>query len=155
MEQEFGLVYRENAGLIFRYLRSLGCSEADAEDITQETFVRALLSIDSFRGEARLSVWLCGIARNLWYTTLKKRKREIPMVKSPSDSGEMAFFEWMDLVDRLEEPYRDVFRKRALGGWEYGELARLYGKSESWARVTYHRARLKLQEGVTAHEGKL
>lgn len=155
MEQEFGLVYRENAGLVYRYLLSLGCTGADAEDITQETFVRALLSIDSFRGEARLSVWLCGIARNLWYTALKKRRREVPLAASPEAPGETEFFEWMDLVDRLEEPYRDVFRKRALGGWEYGEIARFHGKTESWARVTYHRARLKLQEGAMAHENEL
>lgn len=148
MEQEFGLVYRENAAAVYRYLLSLGCSEADAEDITQETFVKALLNIDSFRGESRLSVWLCGIARNTWYTWLKRKKRELSLLAPASGPEELAFLEWMDLVERLQEPYRDVFRKRALGGWEYGEIAARYGKTESWARVTYHRARLKLQQAT-------
>ena len=155
MEQEFGIVFRENAGLVYRYLLSLGCSEADAEDITQETFVKALLHIDSFRGDCRLSVWLCGIARNTWYTALKRQRREMPLTVPASGSGETEFLEWMDLVERLEEPYRGVFLKKALGGWEYAEIAARYGKTESWARVTYHRARLKLQKGAIGNEAEL
>ena len=123
MEHQFEQVYREYAGLVRRYLLKLGCDPQDAEDITQDTFVKALLRIDSFRGQSKLSVWLCAIARNTWLNQLKKRRHD---------------------ADSLGEPGRSVFLKRALGGWDYPELARAYGKSESWARVTYHRARLRL-----------
>lgn len=145
MEHQFEQVYREYAGLVRRYLLKLGCDPQDAEDITQDTFVKALLRIDSFRGESSLAVWLCAIARNTWLTMLKRKKRnadlELPQI-AVSDSE---FWEWMELVETLGEPQRSVFLKRALGGWDYPELARFYGKSESWARVTYHRARLNLQ----------
>ena len=145
MEHQFEQVSREYAGLVRRYLLKIGCDPQDAEDITQDTFVKALLRIDSFRGQSSLPVWLCAIARNTWLTMLKKRKRyadvELPRI-AVSDS---AFWEWMQLVDSLGEPQKSVFLKRALGGWDYPELAKVYGKSESWARVTYHRARLKLQ----------
>lgn len=144
-EREFELVYREYAPQVYRCLRRMGCPAQDAEDVTQDTFVKALLSIDGYRGECKLSVWLCQIAKNTWLTDRKKRGRETGeadvdiVVSQPHD------VEWADLIDCLEEPYRSVFWKRAVGGWSFSQLARRYGKSESWARVTYHRARMKLR----------
>ena len=144
MEHQFEQVYREYAGLVRRYLLKLGCDPQDAEDITQDTFVKALLRIDSFRGQSKLSVWLCAIARNTWLNQLKRRKHDADLPLPVISVSDTQFWEWMDLVDSLGEPGRSVFLKRALGGWDYPELARAYGKSESWARVTYHRARLRL-----------
>lgn len=144
MEHQFEQVYREYAGLIRRYLLKLGCDPQDAEDITQDTFVKALLRIDSFRGQSKLSVWLCAIAKNTWLNQLKKRRQDADLPLPEISVSDTQFWEWMDLVDSLGEPGRGVFLKRALGGWDYPELARAYGKSESWARVTYHRARLRL-----------
>lgn len=146
MEQQFEQVYREYAGLVRRYLLKIGCDPQDAEDITQDTFVKALLRIDSFRGESKLSVWLCAIARNTWLNQLKRRKREADTALPEIATADSRFWEWMDLVDALGEPQRSVFLKKALGGWDYPELAKTYGKSESWARVTYHRARVKLRQ---------
>ena len=146
MEQEFEQVYREYAGLVRRYLLKIGCDSQDAEDITQDTFVKALLRIDGFRGDSSLSAWLCAIARNTWLSHLKRKRRESAVPMPDIAAADSRFWEWMQLVDTLGEPQRSVFLKRALGGWEYPELARAYGKSESWARVTYHRARMKLQQ---------
>ena len=146
MEQQFEQVYREYAGLVRRYLLKIGCDPQDAEDITQDTFVKALLRIDSFRGESKLSVWLCAIARNTWLNQLKRKKRETDTALPEIVTADSRFWEWMDLVDALGEPQRSVFLKKALGGWDYPELAKTYGKAESWARVTYHRARVKLRQ---------
>ena len=148
MEHQFEQVYREYAGLVRRYLLKMGCDPQDAEDITQDTFVKALLRIDSFRGDSKLSVWLCSIARNTWLNQLKKRSRDADVPLPEIAVSDSAFWEWMDLVDSLGEPRRSVFLKRALGGWDYPELARAYGKSESWARVTYHRARIQLMKAL-------
>lgn len=117
---DFELIYRENALKVYRFLLTLGCPPQEAEDVIQDTFVKALLNIGSFRAESDIYVWLCSIAKNTWYTRLKRRKRRAP------------------------EPYREVFSRRALAGWDYADIAAAEGKSESWARVTYHRARLKL-----------
>lgn len=149
MEHEFEKIYREYATLIYRYLISIGCPAQDAEDITQDTFVKALLNIDSYRGDSKLSVWLCQIAKNTWLTHLKRQKRQV--LSPPPDSMEHSAydnysFEWINLIEQLEEPYRTVFMKKALGDWSYTELARQYGKSESWARVTFYRARLQIQQ---------
>ena len=146
--RDFGLIYRENAIYIYRFLLKLGCPPCDAEDITQETFVKALLNIRSFRGECSLSVWLCEIAKNTYYTHKKRRSRENAAENIIPDAAD-GFAELLDIVDRLPEPYRDVFIKKELVGWEYGELAAKYGKSESWARVTYYRARRLLQQHLS------
>lgn len=158
MEHQFEQVYREYAGLVRRYLLKIGCDPQDTEDITQDTFVKALLHIDSFRGESSLAVWLCAIARNTWRSMLKKKKQDAEMPRHEIATEDAQFWEWMDLVDTLGEPQRSVFLKRALSGWDYPELAMAYGKSESWARVTYHRARLKLMnmlEGGNKNDAQL
>ena len=148
----FEAVYRENAEKVFRFLVRRGCPVQEAEDLVQDTFVKALLHIDRFRGECALSAWLCQIAWNTWMTQRRRREREVPLHrpetgrKGQATEQETGLAEWMDLVDRLEEPCRWVFLGRAVEGLTYGELARRGGRSESWARVTYYRARLKLME---------
>lgn len=144
--QEFDSIYRTYALQIYRYLLSIGCPAQDAEDVVQETFVKALLRIDSFRGDCSLLVWLCRIGKNTWLDHLRKSKREITRTQLRTAASDTQLCEWLDLVDRLEEPYRTVFLNVALGGCAYEDLAKRYGKSTSWARVTYYRARMKLQE---------
>ena len=159
MENEaFEAVYRENAEKIFCFLVRRGCPPQEAEDLVQDTFVKALLHIDRFRGECALSVWLCRIAWNTWMTQRRRQGREIPFRRPETARGDQAaeqetgLSEWMDLVERLEEPCRWVFLGRAVEGLTYEELARRGGRSESWARVTYYRARMKLME--MAKEGR-
>ena len=147
--QEFDRIYRTYALQIYRYLLSIGCPAQDAEDIVQDTFVKALLNIDSFRGECKLVVWLCQIAKNRWLEQLKKMKREPPGELYAQEASDPHPFELLDLVWRLEEPYRSVFLRVAVDGCTYDTLAKQYQKSASWARVTYYRARLKLREMLT------
>ena len=150
-EQEFEAVYRAYASLVCRYLWRLGCPPQDAEDIVQDTFVTALLHIDSWRGEGKLSTWLCQIAKNTWLTALRRQKRVAPLPSDPAGTDDHSC-EWLDLVEKLEEPYRTVFLKRALGDCPYSTLAREYGKSESWARVTFHRARMRILQMLSEEE---
>lgn len=141
---EFDAVYRENAAVLLRFLKSIGCPEQDAEDVVQDTFVKALLNMDTFRGESSLAVWLCSIAKRTWYTKLKRQKHRAQEPEHLSEPAHEGLYAWLDLIDRLPEPYGEVFARRALYGWDYSDIAARAGKSESWARVTYHRARLKL-----------
>lgn len=141
---DFELIYRENALKVYRFLLTLGCPPQEAEDVIQDTFVKALLNIGSFRAESDIYVWLCSIAKNTWYTRLKRRKRRAPEPVPGQEAGHEGLYAWLDLIDRLPEPYREVFSRRALAGRDYADIAAAEGKSESWARVTYHRARLKL-----------
>ena len=51
-------------------------------------------------------------------------------------------------LHNMEEPYKEVFQLRVFGELSFDEIAKLFGKTDSWARVTYHRARIKIQEGM-------
>ena len=71
--QDIEQIYTKYAVQVYKYLFSLCRDPHTAEELTQETFFRAMKSIDSFRGECRLYVWLCQIAKNLW---IKERRRQ-------------------------------------------------------------------------------
>lgn len=148
IQNDFESIYKEYAKQVYRYLLKIGCPSQDAEDITHDTFVKALLHIEKYRGNGKLSVWLCQIAKNTWLNQLKKTKKEIPVLEFDIENvvRDEYLIEWIDVIEKLEEPYRSVFLDRILGGCEYIDIARKYGKTESWARVTYYRAKPKLKE---------
>ena len=142
--------YEENYPRLYAYCVTLTRNRADAEDLAAETMYRAIRHADKFRGDCPVGVWLCSIARNFFLTQEKKRRRPPPLPDPPEDL--FADDEKEDVkeiilhMNALEEPYRGVFLLRTIGKAEYGEIAKIYEKSESWARVTYHRARLKIIE---------
>ncbi len=148
-------IYSEYYDTVFQYLLSL-CKDASwAEELTQESFFKAMNSIDTFRGECKLSVWLCQIAKNTLYTEMKRKKRQadISLEDIPSkDDMESALFKKDSafhlhrLLHCLEQPYKEVFWMRTFGELSFKEIGLLWDKSESWARVTYHRARMKIKE---------
>ena len=135
---------------LYAYCVTLTRNRADAEDLAAETMYRAIRHADKFRGDCKVGTWLCSIARNFFLTQEKKRKRPPPLPEPPEElflnSDKEDVKEILLSMNALEEPYRGVFLLRTIGQAEYGEIARVYEKSESWARVTYHRARLKILE---------
>ncbi len=148
---EFEEVYREYFPLIFRYSYALCQNRALAEDLAQETFLKAMKHIDRVRGECKLEVWLCQIAKNTWYTYCKKHKvtenlDELPCEPFSEDEDRELAMELQRAMRQLEEPYREVVRLRVLGDLSFEQIAQLFGKTESWARVTFHRGKLKLRE---------
>ena len=140
---------------VFSFAMTLTGDRQQAEEITQETFFRALSKQSSFRGEADEATWLCAIAKNLFLDEQRRRTRLEPI---PEDLPDAAQGPEQRAADRdssfrihlalhaLEEPYREVFELRVFGELSFREIGLIFGKTENWARVTYHRARLKLQE---------
>lgn len=138
---------------VFHYVLSLCRNESEAQDITQEAFLKALKASDKYAGESSLYTWLCAIAKNLWLNKCKKYKREvIPESENSLESADTQSLEDL-LVDKdmtmyvhtilhsLDEPYKEVFSLRVFGQLSFVDIAKLFGKTDSWARVTYHRAR--------------
>ena len=72
---EFEKIYAEYFPDVYKYVLSLCHHEAMAEDITQETFLKAIKNIHRFKGDCKLRVWLCHIAKNTYFTSYKKSKR--------------------------------------------------------------------------------
>ncbi len=150
---DFEAVYRQYFADVYKYALALSRDEATAEEVTQETFFKALSAIDSFRGDCQLRVWLCQIARNQYLTLCRERKRFGEAAGEPGDSGIEEGFADADAAKRLHvllhglpEPYKEVFSLRTFGELPFAQIGELFGKTESWARVTYFRARQRLKE---------
>ena len=151
-QEVYSLYFRE----VYRYTLSLCRNESIAEEITQETFYKALEKLDSFDGKCKISVWLCQIAKNTYISMRRKDKyRDSNTDADSSQSGgniEEYFFDKETayaihkVLHTLDEPYKEVFSLRTFGELSFKQIAELFSKTEAWARVTYHRARLKIKE---------
>ena len=152
-------LYRTYFDIVYRYIRSISQDGSLAEEVTQETFFKALEKIDQFRGDCDVRVWLCQIAKNTLYDHLKKQKKQLfgdeKLEKAESADGELLeeklaqqsqAMEIHKVLHRLSEPYKEVFSLRTFGELTFREIGMLFGKSENWARVTYYRARVKIRE---------
>ena len=153
---DFQEVYHAYFRDVYRYALSLCRNESAAEEITQETFYKALANLDRFDGKCKASVWLCQIAKNTYISMCRKDKfldaNADPDLIAADFSMEDSFaardtaFMIHKLVHDLEEPYKEVFSLRTFGELPFRQIGELFGKTESWARVTYHRARMKIKE---------
>lgn len=153
---DFQKIFEENRGFIFKYLLKLSKNPSLAEELTQETFYRAYINIANLRKEEKTSVWLCSIARNTYFAWHNEQKKFEPLesgaeVESSVDAEEL--FEKKELGSKafaafhtLEEPYKEVFMLAVFAGLSLKEISSLFSKSESWARVTFYRAKIKLTE---------
>lgn len=161
MEPEtFDSVYQSHFDSVYRYVLSLSRDPHIAEEITQETFFKALRSLDQFRGDSSVKSWLCTIAKNIWISEQRKKKTqpidELLTFPDPGVSPEESIARQDEsmrihrLLHRLEEPYREVFTLRTLGQLSFRDIGELFCKSENWACVVYHRARTKLKEEMEA-----
>ena len=152
-------LYRTYFDIVYRYIRSISQDGSLAEEVTQETFFKALKKADQFRGDCDVRVWLCQIAKNTLYDHLKKQKKQLlgdeKLEKAESAGGELLeeklaqrsqAMEIHKILHRLSEPYKEVFSLRTFGELTFREIGMLFGKSENWARVTYYRARVKIRE---------
>ena len=152
-------LYRTYFDIVYRYIRSVSQDGSLAEEVTQETFFKALKKADQFRGDCDVRVWLCQIAKNTLYDHLKKQKKQLlgdeKLEKAESAGGELLeeklaqrsqAMEIHKVLHRLSEPYKEVFSLRTFGELTFREIGMLFGKSENWARVTYYRARVKIRE---------
>ena len=152
---EFEEIYIKYYKDVYIFILSICENDIEfAEEIAQETFFKALKSINNFKGECKLKVWLFQIAKNTYYTQIKKKNRFTEM-----DEDIYSDFCIDDkLVDKetqskihkilhnMKEPYKEVFHLRTFGELPFLEIAELFGKPESWARVTYYRAKIKIKE---------
>ena len=150
---DFEEIYNLYMKDVYKYILALSRNPDIAEEITQETFFKALKSIKNFKGECKISVWLCQIAKNTYYSYCAKEKRRSEHTREEicfSFEDEVAesdmAFELHKRLHSLPEPYKEVFSLRVFGELPFSKIAELFGKKESWARVTYHRAKLKMEE---------
>ena len=153
---EFEQIYITYFRDVYLYIRRLSNSEHIAEEITSETFFKAMKSIDSFRGDCDIRVWLCQIAKNCYYSYIKKADRtecidNVEVAEQGASFEERLFrhdtaMQIQKILHDVPEPYKEVFMWRVYAELSFKQIGQMFGKSENWACVTYHRARNKIKE---------
>ena len=149
-------VYKEYANIIYKYIYSLSNNKDIAEEITQETFLIAVENIKKFRGECKVSVWLCQIAKHLWFKELKKKQKNISIQEiedlADTQTVEEIFFKKEDKLQlfknmqKLEPKFRELIYLRMVGNLSFAEIGEILGKTANWARVNFYRAKQKIKE---------
>ena len=154
--KELDEIYRLYVNDVFRYLLRITQNPDLAEELTQDTFFKAVNQIHKFRGESSIKAWLLVIAKNSFYShTRSARNKDLPLddigTDPESDDDLSASFEKKEDTRRLHralhdltEPYKEVFNLRVFGELSFKQIATIYGKTESFARVTYHRAKMMI-----------
>ena len=146
---------------VFSYVMTLSGNRHTSEEITQEAFFRAFSKTASFRNESDEVTWLCAIAKNCFVDETRRRNKTAPMPEELPASGKSieqqvadrdSSFRIHAALHTMEEPYREIFELRVFGELSFSQIGTIFGKTENWARVTYHRARLKLQEEMSKSE---
>lgn len=150
---------------VYSYIMTITKDAGLSEELTQETFYRAMKS--EFQGNSSELTWLCAIAKNLCTDEFRKRRKEAVFDEEAADRAgqikqdgiEHSVISKMEnlqihiALHQLEEPYREVFSLRVFGELSFRDIGMVFGKTENWARVTYHRGKLKLQEKLERSTG--
>lgn len=160
---EFERVYREYFRDVELYLMAL-CKDAHlAEELTAQTFFKAMEALPKFRGECDIRTWLCALAKNCYLTYLRKHKQTVPLEElqapDPSSTIEERVMDKAQamavhkVLHSLPEPYKEVFSLRVFGQLSFSAIGELFGKTPNWACVTYHRARQKIKDAMEVQNG--
>lgn len=158
-------IYIKYSKLVYNYLYRLTRDIELSEELMQETFYSAIKSISKFKGDCKISVWLCQIAKNKWRDYLKK-SRKIQLTSLNEDiefliSTDYYFGNMSDKdeitqlynnINKLDESVREVFYLRIKGEFSFKEIAEITGKSEEWARVNFYRGKMKIKEDLLKNE---
>ena len=146
---------------VFSYVMTLSGDRHTSEEITQEAFFRAFSKSASFRNESDEMTWLCAIAKNCFVDETRRKSKTAPIPEELPASGKSieqqvtdkdSSFRIHTVLHNMDEPYREVFELRVFGELSFSQIGTIFGKTENWARVTYHRARIKLQEKMSGSE---
>lgn len=157
--EDFEAIYIQYFDSVYKYVFSLCRDGTIAEEITQETFFRAMEHMDKFQGRCKLYVWLCQIAKNTLFSYLKKQKRDGEETDTdlsrPSEQNverelldKETAWKLHRLLHRLNEPYKEVFSLRVFGELPFSQIGELFGKSDSWARLIFYRAKKELRRDL-------
>lgn len=153
-------IYNNYAQTVYKYIFCLTKNKEQTEDIVQETFLVAVKNIDKFRGESKISTWLCQIAKFILYKDIRKKNKqknisleeiESNLISERSLEEDILLkedrLELLKKIQSLNEETRSVMYLKLLGGLKNEEIAEIMNKTPNWVRVTYFRGKQKLKEG--------
>ena len=161
---EFEQVYKLYFKDVYTFLYGLSQNKAVAEDITQDTFLKAINNIHTFDGRKDIKAWLFTIARNTYYTEYNRQKIFSPYNLEDNVDDKTNVLDNLILKEQsililkilhnMIEPYKEVFMLRFFGGLSYNNIGLIFTKTESWARVTYYRAKKQILEQMEGNNSE-
>ncbi len=154
---DFEVIYQLYFNKVYRYVLNLSKNSDLAQEITAETFFKALNSLNKFSGKSDISTWLCAIAKNSYLSYIKKQGKacELSEIENSADTdlnieeqviNKDSSMQILNALHKLNEPYKEVFSLRVLGELSFKQIANIFSKNENWACVTYHRAKQKIKD---------
>ena len=160
IEKVYKLYFKD----VYTFLYGLSQNKAVAEDITQDTFLKAMKNIDLFDGRKDIKAWLFTIARNTYYTEYNRQKIFSPYDLEDNVDGQTDVLDHLILKEQsililktlhnISEPYKEVFMLRFFGSLSFNKISLIFTKTESWARVTYYRAKKQILEEVEGNHSE-
>lgn len=157
MDKDFEQIYKEYFTPVYRYLLSLTHDSVLAEELTQETFFKALKNIEKYDPDQKMLTWLCSIGKHTFFSLQRKagRTQELNEFIADDEAAVLdriidseASMEILTVLHTLPEPYKEVFTLRVLGQFSFQKIAAVFGKTESWARVTFFRSKTMIKEKI-------
>lgn len=155
--KDFELIYRSFFTDVELYLRTLCRDDTLAEELAAQCFFRAMQALPKFKGNSDIKTWLCAIAKNCWLDHLRKQSKTSAMEPEQADPGVPLEQRCMDrdqamqihrALHQLPEPYKEVFSLRVFGELSFSQIGTIFGKTQNWACVTYHRAKQKITDAL-------
>ena len=153
---DFETIYWKYFKDVYIFLLGLSGDDSVAQEITQETFVKALKAINRYDGVKDIRAWLFTIARNTYYTERKRQSRFSGSEPDENLAADLVIEDCLvnendaflihQYLHAMKEPYKEVFSLRVFGELPFEKIGLLFGKSPSWARVTFYRAKKQIQE---------
>ncbi len=160
-------IMQSNNRRLYRLARGILRNDSEAEDVVQDTYVRAFTHLDQFRGDSSLSTWLSRIAMNEALGRLRRQRANVewtpqvtleaqiiqfPLATASDPEKTMAQREIQQVVERaideIPEPFRLVFITRVIEGMNVEETAEILGLKPETVKTRLHRARAMLRENV-------
>ncbi len=155
--QDIEKIYEEYFETVNKYLFCLTHNNDISEELTQETFYKAVKKINTYKGNCKMSVWLCQIAKNLWYDECRKNKKVINIEQKDlfnlqsldileeqviENDEKIELYKKMQILDDIT---REVIYLRTTGELSFKEIGIILNKTENWARVTFYRGKNRLK----------
>lgn len=161
----FEEIYKKNYSIVFGFLVSMTKNRTLAEELTAETFYKAIQNIEKYDGKYKISSWLCQIAKNEYFKYYKSHKKltnmealeeipeNVPGLEEMFIDKDMAL-KIHSLLHKMEEPYKEVFTLRLFAELSFQQIGDILGKSENWARVIFYRAKIKIVKQMEESYGE-
>ena len=157
---DFEMIYSDYFNLVYKYLLALTNNHDLSEELTQETFYKAILKINTFRKESKITTWLCKIAKNLLLNYIRHNKKinisnidDLAIASSLENIEDIIILneekkELYKEIKKLDKTTQSVILYRINGDLSFKQIADIFDKSETWARVIFYRAKQILKEGL-------